>query len=343
MTADRGSRRDARRPPSGVGAPAAPRRAASAAAASPGASPTFRPADPDAPVRFAVDLLDVDESRIAPGDAAALDGAGQPAASPGARRSRDRHAATPATRPNARDELWIPIVLVALLVLTLEWLVYERDTLARLRRAAGARRRPRRAARGQGRLMGISLRRPARAAAAAAAARRWSSRCTWRRGAGWAWAGGARRSSSGCSLLSALVVALAGLQLVLPVDRLAVVYVVDLSDSVGTAGREEALAYLRESLAAQARTRTSRGSSRSAATRSWSGCPAELAEIDRIASTPGQGRDRHRRGAPPRRRALPGRRPEADRPALGRQRHDRAPARPRRRSRRPAGSRSRRT
>ena len=52
-------------------------------------------------------------------------------------------------------------------------------------------------------------------------------------------------------LLSFLVFALAGFQLVLPVDRLAVVYVVDLSDSVGTAGREEALAYLRESLAAK--------------------------------------------------------------------------------------------
>jgi len=42
-------------------------------------------------------------------------------------------------RPNARDELWIPIVLIALLVLTLEWLVYERDTLARLRRGIAAR------------------------------------------------------------------------------------------------------------------------------------------------------------------------------------------------------------
>ena len=59
-------------------------------------------------------------------------------------------------RPNARDEIWIPIVLIALLVLTLEWLVYERDTLARIRRSiAGpaARRDPR----GTGRLMGISF------------------------------------------------------------------------------------------------------------------------------------------------------------------------------------------
>ncbi|HEY8799873.1 MAG TPA: hypothetical protein VIM20_04685, partial [Candidatus Limnocylindrales bacterium] len=51
-------------------------------------------------------------------------------------------------------------------------------------------------------------------------------------------------------VLSALVLALAGFRLVLPVDRLATVYVVDLSDSVGTAGREDALAWLRDSLKA---------------------------------------------------------------------------------------------
>jgi hypothetical protein len=82
-------------------------------------------------VRFAVDLLDTDESRIAPGDAAAIQALGTPAAQPGTGEA--------ASRPNARDEIWIPIVLVALLVLTLEWLVYERDTLARLRRGISAR------------------------------------------------------------------------------------------------------------------------------------------------------------------------------------------------------------
>src|SRR3990172_11495374 len=51
------------------------------------------------------------------------------------------------------------------------------------------------------------------------------------------------------ALLAALVFALAGFQLVLPVDRLATVFVVDLSDSVGNAGREDALAFLRETLA----------------------------------------------------------------------------------------------
>src|SRR3990172_2266693 len=50
------------------------------------------------------------------------------------------------------------------------------------------------------------------------------------------------------TLLAALVLALAGFQLVLPVDRLATVFVVDLSDSVGNEGRENALAFLRESL-----------------------------------------------------------------------------------------------
>ena len=109
----------------------------SVAPASPGASPTFRPADPDAPAQFAVDLLDVDESRIAPGDAAALTALGAPVASPGT--GTGGTATPPVERPNARDELWIPIVLIALLVLTAEWLVYERDTLARLRRSIAAR------------------------------------------------------------------------------------------------------------------------------------------------------------------------------------------------------------
>ena len=132
-------------PTPGASASAGP--SASAAAGSPGASagasPTFRPADPNAPVRFAVDLLDVDESNIAPGDIAALTALGQPAASPAPGQSDDPGAGAAASgeRPMARDELWIPIVLVALLVLTLEWLVYERDTLARLRRAVVARLR----------------------------------------------------------------------------------------------------------------------------------------------------------------------------------------------------------
>jgi uncharacterized membrane protein/Mg-chelatase subunit ChlD len=50
------------------------------------------------------------------------------------------------------------------------------------------------------------------------------------------------------AVLTLLAFALAGFQLVLPVDRLATVFVIDLSDSVGTGGRDEALAFLRESL-----------------------------------------------------------------------------------------------
>ncbi|HZM73754.1 MAG TPA: VWA domain-containing protein [Candidatus Polarisedimenticolia bacterium] len=49
-------------------------------------------------------------------------------------------------------------------------------------------------------------------------------------------------------VLVALVFALAGFQLVLPVDRLATIFVVDLSDSVGNSGRETALAFIRDSL-----------------------------------------------------------------------------------------------
>ena len=83
---------------------------------------------------FAVDLLDVDESNIAPGDPAKLTGLGKPAASPNPSAGTGANSGAAANEPAARDELWIPIVLVALAVLTIEWLVYERDTLARLRR-----------------------------------------------------------------------------------------------------------------------------------------------------------------------------------------------------------------
>jgi uncharacterized membrane protein/Mg-chelatase subunit ChlD len=49
-------------------------------------------------------------------------------------------------------------------------------------------------------------------------------------------------------VLVALVFALAGFQLVLAVDRLATVFVVDLSDSVGTSGRQDALDFVKASL-----------------------------------------------------------------------------------------------
>ncbi|OGO58367.1 MAG: hypothetical protein A2V85_12995 [Chloroflexi bacterium RBG_16_72_14] len=115
--------------------PAASPSASPAASGSPGASPTFAPADTSGPTKFAVDLLDVNESMIAPGDIAKLTSMGKPAASPGT----GAGGGSAVDRPNARDELWIPVVLVALLVLTVEWLVYERDPLARLRRAIAGR------------------------------------------------------------------------------------------------------------------------------------------------------------------------------------------------------------
>ena len=89
-------------------------------------------------------------------------------------------------------------------------------------------------------------------------------------------------------LLAALVLALAGLSLTLPVDRLATVFVVDLSDSVGNAGRQDALAFLRETL-----TRRPAGDLAGIVAFGDDALverlPAELEEIDRLASTPAKG------------------------------------------------------
>jgi von Willebrand factor type A domain/Aerotolerance regulator N-terminal len=122
------------------------------ATASPGAAGSPDPSTPPASsvaARFAVDLLDVDESNIAPGDGSALVALGRTAGGPGASAgpgasggpgpSAGTGNAPAAARPPARDELWVPVVLIALLALTAEWLVYERDTLARMRRALAAR------------------------------------------------------------------------------------------------------------------------------------------------------------------------------------------------------------
>jgi uncharacterized membrane protein len=86
-------------------------------------------------------------------------------------------------------------------------------------------------------------------------------------------------------LLSALVLALAGFRLVLPVDRLATVFVVDLSDSIGAAGREDALAFVRESLEVMPEGDVAGivGFGRAALVERL---PSELREIDRIASAP---------------------------------------------------------
>jgi uncharacterized membrane protein len=86
-------------------------------------------------------------------------------------------------------------------------------------------------------------------------------------------------------VLAALVFALAGLQLVLPVDRLATVFVVDLSDSVGAAGREDALAFLRESLDEMPDGDLA-GIVAFGKDALVERLPSDLAEIDRLASTP---------------------------------------------------------
>ena len=95
--------------------------------------------DPNAPARFAVDLFDVDESTIAPGSAAAIEALG---VAPGASASPGpgNGEGTPATaRATARDELWVPIVLLVLVGLCIEWAVYHRDALTRMRRGLGTR------------------------------------------------------------------------------------------------------------------------------------------------------------------------------------------------------------
>ncbi|HEX5015365.1 MAG TPA: VWA domain-containing protein [Candidatus Limnocylindrales bacterium] len=86
-------------------------------------------------------------------------------------------------------------------------------------------------------------------------------------------------------LLTALVFALAGFRLVLPVDRLATVFVVDLSDSVGEGGREDALAFVRDSLLAMPEDDVA-GIVAFGKGALVERLPAELRDIDRIASAP---------------------------------------------------------
>ena len=87
------------------------------------------------------------------------------------------------------------------------------------------------------------------------------------------------------ALLAGLVFALAGFQLVLPVDRLATVFVVDLSDSVGNDGRESALAFLRESLEAMP-DGDAAGVVAFGKDALVERLPEELRTIDRLRSTP---------------------------------------------------------
>src|SRR5262245_13868027 len=86
-------------------------------------------------------------------------------------------------------------------------------------------------------------------------------------------------------LLASLVLGLAGLQVVLPVNRLATVFVVDLSDSIGNAGREDALAFVRSALEVMPDEDVA-GIVAFGKEALVERLPSELAEIDRIASAP---------------------------------------------------------
>ncbi|HEY6056578.1 MAG TPA: VWA domain-containing protein, partial [Candidatus Limnocylindrales bacterium] len=100
-------------------------------------------------------------------------------------------------------------------------------------------------------------------------------------------AAGRRRAAlvARAALLAVLTLALAGLQLVLPVDRLATVFVLDRSDSIGSAAREAELAFLREAL-------TAMPSGDVAGIVAFGGdalverLPEDVRDVDRIASTP---------------------------------------------------------
>jgi hypothetical protein len=85
--------------------------------------------DPSAPVQFAVDLFDVDESTIAPGSAAALERLGSAAGGNAGGGGNGR--------PPARDDLWIPLAALALAFIALEAVVFQRDALVRIRRRVG--------------------------------------------------------------------------------------------------------------------------------------------------------------------------------------------------------------
>ena len=116
--------------------------AATASPTTPAPSPSGTPAGATAAgdagrTIFVVDLLDADESNIAPGDGRRIAAIGRP------------RAAEPEDAV-AHDEWWFPLALAILALLAVEWLVYERDgtrrlfggLLARTRSLVPSRRRP---------------------------------------------------------------------------------------------------------------------------------------------------------------------------------------------------------
>jgi hypothetical protein len=69
---------------------------------------------------------------------------GRAASQPGASGDPAGPGGAPVERPPARDELWIPILLVVLVGLCVEWALYHRDVVVRGWRGAmgRVRRRP---------------------------------------------------------------------------------------------------------------------------------------------------------------------------------------------------------
>ena len=132
-------------PGASVSSPAPSPTAATGSATPSGGQGQGQGADPTAPIRFAVDLFDVDESAIAPGSNRVLEDLGRPVVAPGASgapvaSAGPGNAADPSrTRPNARDELWIPLVLLVLVGLCLEWSLYHRDAVLRAWRGVTGR------------------------------------------------------------------------------------------------------------------------------------------------------------------------------------------------------------
>ena len=114
---------------------------APSAAASPAPAASGAPAvaqDEDTPSSFVVAMFDVRESTITPGDGRGLVELGaasgeQPGTTPGTAGGQA------VERPTTRDELWIPILLIVLVGLCIEWAVYHRDALARIRRGFATR------------------------------------------------------------------------------------------------------------------------------------------------------------------------------------------------------------
>jgi hypothetical protein len=119
-------------------APATPAPSGATPQPTPTPDPSAGPAvDPTQPSSFVVALFDVRESTIAPGNPAELVALGsEPGTGPGVSPGT---GGTVTERPTTRDELWIPIILIVLVGLCIEWAVYHRDALARIRRGMSTR------------------------------------------------------------------------------------------------------------------------------------------------------------------------------------------------------------